>query len=81
MPKILEWNGYKFFFFSNEGIPRELCHIHIRKGEQTAKFWVNPYVSLASAYEMTSKELILLEKKVQENIEYIRRKWNEHFCD
>ena len=81
MPKIFEWNGYKFFFFSNEGIPREPCHIHIRKGEQTAKFLVNPYVSLASAYEMTSKELILLEKKVQENIDQIRRKWNEYFGD
>lgn len=20
MPKVFEWNGYKFFFFSNEGI-------------------------------------------------------------
>jgi hypothetical protein len=81
MPKILEWNGYKFFFFSNEGIPREPCHIHIRKGEQTAKFRVNPYVSLASAYEMNSKELMLLEKKVQESIDFIRRKWNEHLRD
>jgi hypothetical protein len=81
MPKILEWNGYKFFFFSNEGIPREPCHIHIRKGEQTAKFRVNPYVSLASAYEMNSKELMLLEKKAQESIDFIRRKWNGHLRD
>jgi hypothetical protein len=54
MPKVFEWNGYRFFFFSNEGIPREPCHVHIRKGGQYAKFWVNPYVSLASSYEMTA---------------------------
>lgn len=81
MPKIFEWEGFRFFFFSNEGIPREPCHIHIRKGQQNAKFWVNPYVSLSSAYEMTSKELLLLEKKVQENIDLIRRKWDEHFSN
>jgi len=27
MPKVFEINGYKFFFFSNEGIPLEQCHI------------------------------------------------------
>jgi len=76
-------DGYKFFFFSNEGIPGEPCHIHIhiRKGEKTAKFWVNPYVSLATTFEMSAKELILLEKVVLENIDLIRSKWNEHFSD
>jgi hypothetical protein len=81
MPKVFEWNGYKFFFFSNEGIPREPCHVHVRKGGQYAKFWVNPYVSLASSYEMTAKELLLLEKIVHQNIDTIRRKWDEHFSD
>jgi hypothetical protein len=81
MPKVFEWNGYKFFFFSNEGIPREPCHVHIRKGGQYAKFWVDPYVSLASSYEMTAKELLLLEKIVHQNIDTIRRKWDEHFSD
>jgi hypothetical protein len=79
MPNIFEWNGYKFFFFSNEGIPREPCHVHVRKGGQYAKFWVNPYISLASSYEMTAKELLLLEKIVHQNIDIIRRKWDEHF--
>jgi hypothetical protein len=79
MPKIFEYNGYKFFFFSNEGIPREPCRIHVRKGETNAKFWVIPYVSLASSYEMTSKELMTLQVAVQEHVELIRRKWDEHF--
>ena len=31
MPKVFEINGFKFFFFSNEGNPLEPCHIHVRK--------------------------------------------------
>lgn len=37
MPKLFEWSGYQFFFFSNEGKPLEPCHVHIRKGDATAK--------------------------------------------
>jgi hypothetical protein len=33
MPTIFLWNGYRFYFYSNEGRPREGRHIHIRKGE------------------------------------------------
>jgi len=81
MPKIFEWNGYKFYFFSNEGIPREPCHVHVRKGEFVAKFWLEPETSLASSWGMSSKELNDLEKKVDENREVIMEKWNEYFND
>lgn len=78
MPKVFEHNGYRFFFYSNEGIPPEPCHIHVRKAEKCAKFWVEPYISLASTYEMTSRELIHLEKLVEEHVDLIRSKWDEH---
>lgn len=79
VPKIFEWNGYKFFFFSNEGIPREPCHVHVRKGEKTAKFWIEPGISVAYNFEMTGKELKDLQDVVEKNIELIRSKWNEYF--
>ena len=78
MPKILEWKGYKFFFYSNEGEPREPCHVHVRKGEKTAKFWMEP-IELAWSYEMSSRELSTLEKVVVKNAAMIRRRWNEFF--
>ncbi|MBI5120299.1 MAG: DUF4160 domain-containing protein [Rhodospirillales bacterium] len=28
MPVIFRWNGIRFFFYSNEGNPREPMHIH-----------------------------------------------------
>jgi Domain of unknown function (DUF4160) len=56
MPKIFEWKGYKFFFFSNEGIPAEPCHIHVRKDGNLAKFWVSKTIVLESSWGMTSKD-------------------------
>ncbi|MBO5116749.1 MAG: DUF4160 domain-containing protein, partial [Treponema sp.] len=40
MPKVFEINGFKFFFFSNEGNPLEPCHIHVRKSGCLAKLWI-----------------------------------------
>jgi hypothetical protein len=80
MPKIFEWNGYKFFFFSNEGNPREPCHIHVRKADRLAKFWVEPSVGIASSWGMSPGELNQLEKIVEEHAKLIgRRRWHEYF--
>jgi hypothetical protein len=79
MPKVFEWNGYKFFFFSNEGYPIEPLHVHVRKGENIAKFWIDPEITLASSYGFTPKELSTLELLIVERREEIRRKWNEYF--
>ena len=40
MPVVFRYKGYRFFFFSNEGDPLEPMHIHVRRGEATAKLWV-----------------------------------------
>jgi hypothetical protein len=31
MPRVFDWNGYRFHFFSNEGDPREPVHIHVTR--------------------------------------------------
>jgi hypothetical protein len=79
MPVVLRYKGYKFFFFSNEGNPREPLHIHVRKGEATAKFWVLPDVKLADSYGMSSTELNELARAVSDNSETIERAWHEFF--
>ena len=38
MPTVFKQNGYRFFFFSNEGNPLEPCHIHVRKNNSLEKF-------------------------------------------
>jgi len=65
--------------FSNEGYPLEAIHIHIRKGPNIAKFWIEPVISLASNYGFVSKELSAFKVEIEENIELIKEKWDEHF--
>jgi hypothetical protein len=57
----------------------ELLHIHVRRGESVAKFWVLPQVSLVESYAMSASELRELSKVVKNNKELIERFWNEHF--
>lgn len=79
MPKVFEINGYRFFFFSNEGSPKEPCHIHIRKGNGLAKFWVEPQVMLEESVGFSSKELKFMEKAVREKKQLIKEAWDEFF--
>ncbi len=78
MPTILVWKGFRFFFFSNEGLPLEPPHIHVRKDRNLAKFWLDP-VSLADSWGMTAKELNTLELQVEKNVSLFRSKWDEYF--
>jgi hypothetical protein len=79
MPIVFRQKGYKFFFYSNEGDPLEPLHIHVRKGEAIAKFWLEPRMELAESYGLDSSELNELMDIAQDNKEAIRRYWNEHF--
>ena len=80
MPKLFLWNGISIFFFSNEGIPLEPCHVHVKKESNLAKFWVGEKsISLAENYGFGSKELKEILIFIEENSLEIRRKWNEYF--
>ncbi len=71
MPVVFSYKGCRFFFFSNEGDPIESFHIHVRRGEATAKFRLSPRVSLAGSYGMNSAELRELMRVAEESRELI----------
>ena len=79
MPVIFTHRGFRFFFFSNEGDPREPVHVHVRKGSQLAKFWLNPEVRLAESYGFSAPELNQLAKVVENRSKEIGEAWNEYF--
>ncbi len=79
MPVVFRYKGYRFFFYSNEGNPREPLHIHVLKAEKVAKFWLEPEVSVAESYGMTSAELKMLSKIVDEKRDLINEVWNGYF--
>jgi hypothetical protein len=47
MPEVFRERGFRFFFYSNEGTPREPVHIHVEKDRLEAKFWLQPEVHVA----------------------------------
>jgi Domain of unknown function (DUF4160) len=75
MPTVLRWNGYRFYFFSNER--GEPPHLHIDKGGRSAKFWLSP-VALARNFGYPDRELNKLHAKMVEHEAEFLRAWNEH---
>ncbi|WP_198588658.1 DUF4160 domain-containing protein [Alloalcanivorax mobilis] len=49
MPVVFRYKGIRFFFYSNEGNPREKMHIHAESGAGEAKLWLYPEVSIADS--------------------------------
>ena len=76
MPRLFIWNGYRFYFYSDEGY--EPPHVHIDKAGGTAKFWLDP-VRLASSVRFRDNELNELERKVRQERRDILEAWHEHF--
>ena len=80
MPVVLRHKGFRFFFYSNEGHPREALHMHVRSAEGEAKFWLSPTVLLADSVGYDAKILRELHGVVMDNADLIERAWHEHFA-
>lgn len=76
MPTILNIKGYRFFFYSNEHLP---LHIHVEKGNATAKFNLEPIVELVKSKRFNAVDIAEIRKLVIENKEYFKTKWYEYF--
>jgi hypothetical protein len=79
LPKVFDWNGYRFHFFSNEGDPREPVHIHVRKDRDTAKFWLHPEVQVAVSKGFSPQVLSHLVAVIEERRIEIESAWNDYF--
>ncbi len=75
MPTVLWAEGYRFFFFSNEG--HEPPHVHVRRGGGLAKFWLAP-VSMEHASGLSPAELRRARELVHKYAEAFLEKGNEH---
>jgi len=80
MPTALRVDGYRFFFYSDEGNPREPPHIHVRQGRNEAKFWLQPNVCLAYNEGLDARTLNRVQKLVEQHRTRLERAWHEHFA-
>jgi hypothetical protein len=81
VPTVFRRDGYRFFFFSNEGDPREPMHIHVRRAGDEAKLWLRPEVVVAESFGFNAAELNALVRMVREERARVERMWNGYFGD
>ena len=79
MPIVFRYKGFRFFFFSNEGSPREPLHVHVRSADGDAKYWLKPAVGLADSSGFDARTLRELAQVIESNALLIEGAWNEHF--
>ena len=80
MPVVFRYKSFRFFFYSNEGNPREAMHVHVRGAQGEAKFWLTPMVYLGDSDGFDAPTLRELLRVVTNNKELIERTWNDHFA-
>lgn len=79
MPIVFRFGDYRFFFYSNEGNPREPIHVHVRKNDGEAKIWLKP-VAVATSVGFDARTLRELTKLVEDHANLIEGTWNEYFA-
>jgi len=81
MPVVFRHGGLRYFFFSNEGMPREPRHVHVRDGGHDAKIWLEPEIAVADSYGFSPRELSTILRTVAENRDRLLRAWDDYFPD
>ena len=76
MPTVLRSGGARFFFYSLEGT--EPPHVHVERGDATAKFWLDP-VEVVSHRGFGRHELNRLRLLVLEHRLVLQEAWHGHF--
>jgi len=78
MPTVLKVGPYRFFFVSLDY--SEPPHVHVRRENSVAKFWLDPIV-LQKAGGFSRSELNTIARLVNEHRVFLLESWYEFFGD
>lgn len=78
MPTVLRLGPYRFFFVSLDH--DEPPHVHVRRENNVAKFWLDP-VTLQKAGGFSRNELNRIAHLVNEHRDHFLESWYEFFGD
>ena len=76
MPTVLRIRAYRFFFVSVDR--SEPPHVHVRRENMVAKFWLEP-LALERAGGFSRVELNSIATIVEEHWQQFLRSWHEFF--
>lgn len=77
MPTILRKDGFRFFFYSNEG--GEPPHIHVEKGDAEGKIWLEPKTEITYLHGFTNSEVKQIAVIIFEHSEQFKIAWYGYF--
>jgi hypothetical protein len=77
MPTVFREKGYRFFFYSNDHLPK---YVHVEKENKTAKFKIGN-AELVRSKRFTANELSEIRKIILKNLDVVLRRWDEYFTD
>ncbi|MGZ5207416.1 MAG: DUF4160 domain-containing protein [Sulfuricurvum sp.] len=75
MPTLLREDGYRFFFFSDEHLPK---HVHIEKSNKYMRIELET-LKVTDNYQMTSKEMHETIRIVEKHKKDFLEVWDEYF--
>jgi uncharacterized protein DUF4160 len=81
MPVVFRHARIRFFFFSNEGHPREPLHAHARRADAEARLWLTPEVRISESVGFSRREQADLVRIIEERRDDIVRTWHERLGD
>jgi len=79
MPVVFRSGNLRFFFYSDEGTPREPPHIHVRQTDREAKLWLRTGLPQAYNHGFSPRELREIRGLIEVNREQIEKAWNDFF--
>ncbi|MDP3393050.1 DUF4160 domain-containing protein [Sediminibacterium sp.] len=80
MPTILFVDGWRLFFYSNEGL--EPIHIHAIKANMQCKYWIiNETLEIKEtfSFNLTPSERREIKKIIYSHFDLIIESWDKHF--
>lgn len=80
MPVVFRYQGFRFFFYSNEGNPLEPPHVHVRAAGKEAKFWLSPKVVIARNHGFDARTVRVLLEVAEKNRQLLEEAWHDYFA-
>jgi hypothetical protein len=77
MPVVLRISGFKFYFYANEG--SEPPHIHVDKGDATAKLWLTSREWVYS-HGFSPAQRRRIENILERHQAALLERWDEFFA-
>ena len=76
MPTVIREGPYRFFFYSSDR--DEPRHVHVVRGNQVAKFWLDP-VRMQRSGGLRRSEIGRVQGIIQENHGLLLEAWDDYF--